>query len=240
MSDLEFQRALSPDQMREALSLLDNALRAQPEQLQVEELRQTEVVDPEAEQASTATATPTGLPAGEDAQRKKHLSPVVVFYALGIAAAAALTLLSWSERTLAPPAQPGNAGGQLANPQPAQQVKTASSLSDQNSHGSEQRNSMPELATSSPVDQGSRSAVQTATVTPVATNQGWWGEPASRKPKGVLRHTSAVRVAPAKSRFSRRHWRLLAEINGAECFHAACLPLQKRRAFYEPPRTTTQ
>jgi hypothetical protein len=264
MSDLEFQRALGPDQMREALSLLDSTAGLKIQNLQVGDLSPTEEVDPGVDQASTTRATQDQPPAVEDPQQHtKHRNLVVVaLCGLGIAAAATLTLLSWSDRVLTPPPLPGIAHEQLPNQPAAQLVKSASPAlpvanppPDQSPGGSERWPSKPAVADSSPVGHANRdddqaavkdaansaSAIpQTATVTAIATRQAWWDERASRKPKEVWSHTSAVRVAAAKKRYWRRHWQPLAEINGGECFLAACPPWQKHRAFYEPPRTVTQ
>ena len=260
MSDLEFQRALSPDQIREALSLLDGAARTKPRNLQVGDLNPAEEVDSGVDQAGTTTAASIRLPAAEDArQRRMHPNLVLAFYGLAIVAAAALTLLSWSEGALTPPSLP------LPNPQPAQLVKSTSPAlpvvnpaSDRSSDGSEGWRSKPEPASTTPVNQANEgddqaavkgasnraSAIphptQTATVTAFATSPAWWDERASRKPKEVWWRPSAVRVAAAKKRFWRRHWQSLAEINRGECFHAACSRWQRQRAFYEPPRNVTQ
>ncbi len=265
MSDLEFQRALSSDQMREALSLLDGAARVKLRTARVEDLNPADEVDSGADQASTTTVTTNCFPAAEDAQqRRKQLNVVPAFYGLGIAAAAALTLLSWSERALTPPAPLGVAGEQLPDPQPAQLVKSASPelpvanpRSDRSSHGSEQLRPKPEVAAATPVDQANSgddqaaakgatnraSSIshtgQTATVTAFAASSHWWDERASRKPQEGWWRMSAVRGAAARKRFWRRHWQPLAEMNG-QCFNAACPPWQKQRAFYEPPRTVTQ
>jgi hypothetical protein len=236
MSDLEFQRALSPDQMREALSLLDGAARAKLRNVQVGDLNPAEEVGPGADHASTTTAAPNRLLAAEDAhQRRKHPNLVLVFCGLGITAAAALTLLSWSERAFTPSGLPGIAGEQLPNPQPAQLVNSASPAlpvvnptSDRNPHGSEERSSKPEVASATTVHQE------------IATSPAWWDERASLKPKEVWWRTSAVRAAAGKKRFWRHRWQAFAEINGGGCFHAACPFWQKRRAFYEPPRNVTQ
>ena len=266
MSDLEFQRALSPDQMREALSLLDGTARAKRRNVQVGDSNPVEDVGSGVDQAGATIASPNRLPAAEDAQqRNKRLSPVLAFYGLGIAAAAALTVLSWSERTLKPPGLPAIAGEQLPNPQPAQLVKGAppalpvvDPTSDRDSHGSERRQSKPGVASAPLVDQGNggddQAAIRgpsnrasaaphpahAATVGAMATNQVWWDERASRKPKGVWWRTSAVRVAAAKRRFWRRHWQPLTEITGGECFHPACATGYRRRVFYDPPRYVTQ
>jgi hypothetical protein len=265
MSDLEFQRALSPDQMREALSLLDGTARAKRRNVQVGDSNPVEDVGSGVDQAGTTIASPNRLPAAEDAQqRNRRLSPVLAFYGLGIAAAAALTVLSWSERTLKPPGLPAIAGEQLPNPQPAQLVKGAppalpvvDPTSDRDSHGSERRQSKPGVASAPPVDQGNggddQAAIRgpsnrasaaphpahAATVGAMATNQVWWDERASRKPKGVWWRTSAVRVAAAKRRFWRRHWQPLTEITGGECFHPACATGYRQRVFYDPPRYVT-
>ena len=248
MSDLEFQRALSPDQMREALSLLDGAACAKLRNAQVGESSPADEVSCGADQASTTSATPNMLPAAEDAhQRRKHLNPVLAFYGLGIATAVALTLLSWSERALTPPGLPGIVGEQLPNPPPAQLVKSASPAlaanapPDQSSGGAERRPSKPEVAGSSHArhtdrddDQAAiKDAANSTNAIPYA-----WDERASRKPKEAWRHTRAVRVAEAKKRFWRRHWQARAEISRA-CFFFVCLPWQTQRIVYQPPRNVT-
>jgi len=250
MSDLEFQRALSPDQMREALSLLDGTARAKLRNVQVGELSPAKEVGSEADQASTTTAPPNRLPAAEDAhQRRKHLNLVLAFYGLGIAAAAALTLLSWSERAPTPPAPPRIAGEQLRNPQPAQLVKSASPAlaanapPDQSSGGAEPRPLKPEVARSSHVGHGNRDDDQAAVKDAANSTNAIpyaWDERASRKPEEAWRHTRAVRVAEAKKRFWRRHWQARAEINRGECFFFVCLPWQTQRIVYQPPRNVTQ
>ena len=104
MSDLEFQRELSPDQLREALSLLDRAAGVTPQNLQVADLSSAEGGDPGADQASTTMATQERPSAVEYLPHAKPLNLVVVaFCGLGLAAAAMLTLLSPSERVLTPP-----------------------------------------------------------------------------------------------------------------------------------------
>ncbi len=250
MSDLEFQRALTSDQIREALSLLDGTARAKLRNVQVGELSPAEEAGSGADQASTTAATPNRLPAAEDAhQRRHHLNPALAFYGLGIAAAAALTLLSWSERALTPPGLPGIAGEQLPNPQPAQLVKpafpalAANAPPDQSSGGAERRPFKPQVAGSSHVGHANRDddqavvkdAANSANAIPYA-----WDERASRKPKLAWWHARAVRVAEAKKRFWRRHWQARAEINRGECFFFGCLPWQTQRIVYRPPRNVTQ
>jgi hypothetical protein len=244
MSDLEFQRELSPDQLREALSLLDRAAGMKPHNLQVGDSSSVEDGDPGADEACATMATQDRLPAVEDLQqRTKHLNLVVVtFCGLGIAAAATLTLLSRNDPTLTPPSPPAISHEQLPNQSPGQLVKSASSAlpvasspPDQGLGGSEQRPPTPEVTGS--VGHVNRSddhpaakeepntviaipyAAQTATVTSIATRQDWSGERASRKPKGASWHARTGRVAVAKQRFSRRHWQARAEL---KCFLFVC------------------
>src|ERR1700739_4976362 len=98
MNDLEFQRELSPEQMREALSLLDSTAGAQNQTVQIEDLRPAEEVNPEPDQSSTTMPTQDRPSAVEDPQqRRKHLNLAVPFFGIGIAAAGALALWSWWE-----------------------------------------------------------------------------------------------------------------------------------------------
>jgi hypothetical protein len=267
MNELEFQRPLSPDQIREALSLLDSTGNAKLDPLDPDPRpasSQAAEIDPGADQVSTANTAQSQLPVPEEPQRRKqYLNLLVAFYyGLGIAAAAALTLLSWSDRALAPPAISTVDGEPLANQQPAQLVKGAfptrplkDPTSDQGSNESERRQLNPATATASPVNQANRAddqaaakdAINRASVTPdaaekatTAANRAWWGERANRKPKEVWARASADRVATAKKRLRRSHWRSFAEMNGGACFRAACLTWQKQHAFYEPPRTVNQ
>src|SRR5215467_9605113 len=125
MSDLEFQRELSSDQLREALSLLVSAAGVKVQKLQPDDLSSAEEVDPRADQPRTTIAPQGPLPAQGSLQRTKHLN-LVVFCGLGVAAAATLTLLSWSERGLTPPPLSGISHEQIPNQPPAQLVRSAS------------------------------------------------------------------------------------------------------------------
>jgi hypothetical protein len=247
MSDLEFQRELNPDQLREALSLLDSTTGVKIQNLRVGDLSPAEEVDPGVDQASATRATQDQLAAVEDPQQyRKHRNLVVVaLCGLGITAAATLTLFSWSDRVLTPPPLPGIAQEQLPNQPPAQLVKSASPAlpvanppPDQSPGGSERWPSKPAVAGSSPVGHANRdddqaavkaansdSAIphtpQTALVIAIAARQAWWDERASRKPKGAWSHARAVRVTAARKRFWRRHWLARAEIR---CFLFVCVP----------------
>ena len=268
MNDLEFQRALSPDQLHEALSLLDSATGAEPRDLHVRNLGPANEVDPGADQASTTVAAQNRLPAAEDAQKhREHLNLAAAVCGLGLAATATLALLSWNEGMLLRPhhrALSGIPGEHAPNERPAQLVNSVfptlpvtNPTSGQSSHGSERGNSKPEFAGRNPVDPENRGddqsvkdvtsrtnaiphEAQTVAVAAIATRQAWLDESASGKPKGVSSHTSAVRITAAKKRFWRRHSQPLTEINGGQCFLGVCLPWQKRRVFYEPPRNQIQ
>ena len=113
LSDLEFQRELSPEQIREALSLLDGAVGAQSQIGQIEDLRPAEEINPEPDQSST-TPTQDQPPAAEDPrQRTKHLRSAAAIFGIGIVAAGALALLSWRESVPLSP-KPGIAQVQLS------------------------------------------------------------------------------------------------------------------------------
>ena len=93
LSDQEFQRELSPEQMREALSLLDTTAGAQNQTVQIEDLSPAEEVNPEPDQSSTTMLTQDRPPAAEDPQqRRKHLNLAVAIFGIGIAAVGALAL----------------------------------------------------------------------------------------------------------------------------------------------------
>jgi hypothetical protein len=216
MSDLEFQRELSPEEIREALSLLDSAARAKTRSLPLGDVSPTEEVDAGTDQAGATMAIHPRLAATGDPQHlRKHLNLAIAFYGLGIAAAAAVTLLSWSERALTPPV-PEIARQQLPN-QPVKPVNGASpsflvtnSRPDQSSGGSE-RAPKRELAGPSPGGQtgdhqaavgaaaSSASAIpyaaRPATVPAIATMQAWWDERTSRKRREGWWHGRAVRGA---------------------------------------------
>ena len=256
MSDLEFQRELSPEQIREALSLLDSKTGAQNHNLRVEDQSPPEEVDLEVDQSSTITASQDRPPAAEDTQpRKRYLTLAVAFYGLGIAAIGALVLLSWSEGTLIPAPMPGAAHEDQPAKSPPPALPVVNPPPDQSPVGSERRPSKPEVARLSPVGYPNHDdnqaaireaansantiphAAQTATVTPIAESQAWQDERASRKSKEALWHARAVRVAAAKKRFWRRHWQARTEI---KCFFFVCFSWQTQRAFYEPPGNVTQ
>jgi len=263
MSDLEFQRELSPNQLREALLLLDSTVGEKVQKLEVGDLSPAEGVDPGADQPSTTIAAQDRLPMEGPQQRTKHRN-LAVFWGLGIAAAAILTLLSWSERAPTPPPLPGIAHEQHPNQPPAQLAKTASPAPtiadhpvDQSRDGSG-RLASKEVAGSSPVGHAGRDndhaaenyaansasgipyEAQTATVATAAVRQAWWDERARRKPKKLSRHAWTVRVAAERKQSWRHHWQARAEFDRGECFFFLCLPWQTRPVSYEPPRSQNQ
>jgi hypothetical protein len=245
--------------------LLDKAACAESRTLRVGDPNRAEEVDPCTDRASAAMAIHARLGAmGDPQQLRKHLSLAVGFYGLGIAAAAAMALLSWSERTLTPP-PPGIASQQLPNQPAANQVNSAfhsfpviNSTLDLSSGGSDQPPKQA-VAGPSPVGQANRGDHQAAagdaansasairylsrraTVPAIATMRAWWDERTSRKTKEGWWHGRAVRVAAAKSRIWRGHWHPRAEVHSSECFALACLFWRNQHAVnYEPPRNVTQ
>ena len=262
MSDLEFQRELSPGQIREALSLLDSRAGAQNQNVRIEDLNPAEELHPKPEPSSAAIAKQDCTPAAEDSKRrKKQLNFAVAWYGVAIAVAGVLALLSWGERALAPP--PLIAHAQLPNRAAAPPAKNASPalpvgnpLPDES--GSERQPSSPEVAGSSPIgasrddeqaavsdaansENAVPSSARSTTIPAIGTSQARWDERASRKPDQALRHPRVVRVAATKKGSWRRHWPLRAEINGGErCFFFGCLPWRPQPVSYEPPRNTTQ
>jgi hypothetical protein len=265
MSDLEFQRELSPEQIREALSLLDSTAGAQDQNLRIGDLSPAEEVNLEPDHSSTTIATQDRPPAAEDPQqRKKHLNVAVAYFGFGIAAVGVLALLSWSESVLPPPMlgitleQPSK---QLAAP-PAKGASPALPIAkpppDQSPRGSERQPLTPELAGLSPMRYANRDddqiavrdaansnsagppVARSATNQATATSQAWWDERVSRKPEHTWWLARAVQVAEAKKRFWRRYWLARAEINGGEWCFFACRTWRAQRVFYEPPRNVTQ
>ena len=263
MSDLEFQRELSPEQIREALSLLDSTAGAQDQNLRIGDSRPAKEVNPEPDQSSTTMAAQDRAPAAEDPQpRKKHLNLAVALYGIGIAAVGALALLSWPE-SVPPPPMLGIAQEQLPKPSSAPAAKSDSPAlpvaeppPDQSPGGAERQPSTPELT-------GLSGAVRDAAnsdsaIPPVAradtdqatsTSQVRWHERVSRRPEHTWWHARAVRVAAAKKRFWRVHWRARAEdewciiacrrADGEWCFFG-CRTWRAQPVFYEPRRNVTR
>ena len=263
MSDLEFQRELSPEQIREALSLLDRTAAAQDQDLRIGDSRPAEGVNPEPDQSSTTMAAPDRPSASEDPQpRKKHLNLAVALYGIGIAAVGALALWSWPA-SAPPPPMLGIAHEQLPKPSSAPAAKSDSPAlpvakppPDQSPGGSERQPSMSEL-------QGLSGAVRDAAnsdsaIPPVAradtdqvtgAGQARWNDQVSRRPEHTWRHARAVRVAAAQKRFWRVHWQARADdewcivacrrANGEWCFFG-CRTWRAQPVFYEPRRNVTR
>ena len=265
MSDLEFQRELSPEQIREALSLLDRA-GAQNQSLRVGDLNPDAELDHDPNQPSSTMAAQDHTPAAEDLQqrRKQGNLAVALFYGVGIATTGALAVLSWSESAPRLPPLLEIPHEQLANQQPAPPAKSVSPalpvvnpLPDQSRGGFERQPFPPEVAGSGPIGYVNRdndqaalqdsseignaipSAARSATIPAIGTRQAQSEERASQKLEEDWWHARAVRVAPAKKRSWRRHWQARLEIGGKWCFFG-CLPWRAQRVFYEPPRSVTQ
>ena len=242
MSDLEFQRELSPEQMREALSLLHSTAETQNQTVQIEDLRPAEEVNPEPDQSSTTMPTQDRPPAAEDPQqRRKHLNSAVAFFGIGIAAAGALALWSWWESVPLPPT-PGIAQQQFSKQSAEPATKSDSPAlpvpeppPDQSPGGLERQPLTPELVGLSGAvrdavnsDIAIPAMVPSATDHATSTSRARWNERLSRRPEHTLWHTRAVRAAAAKKRSWRVHWQVRAEdewcivacrrANGEWCF----------------------
>ena len=262
MSDLEFQRELSPEQIREALSLLDSTAGAQNQNLRIGDLSPAEEVNLELDQSSTTTAAQDRPPATEDPQqRKKHLNVAVAFFGIGIAAASALALLSWRESVPPPPMlgiaheQPPKQSAAPAANSDSPALSVANLPPDESPGGSERQPSTPELAgVSGAVRDAANSDSAIPPVPRSATNQATgmsqrWNERVSQRSEHTRWHAGAVRVAAAKKRFWRLHWQARAEdewcivacrrADGEWCFFA-CRTWRAQPVFYEPPRSVIQ
>jgi len=239
---LEFQRELSPEQMREALSLLGSTAGTQNHTLQIEDLHPAEEVIPEPDQSSTTMPMQDRPPAAEDPQqRRKHLNLAVAFFGIGIAAAGALPLWSWRESVPLPPT-PRIAQEEFSKQSAAPAAKSDSPAlpvaeppPDQSPGGSERQPPTPELAgLNGAVRDAVNSDSAISPVVPSATDHATsmsrarWNERVSRKPEHTSWHARALRVAAAKKAIWRLHWEARAEdewcivacrrANGEWCF----------------------
>jgi hypothetical protein len=257
MSELEFQRELSPEQIREALSLLDSAAGAQTQNLRVGDLSPAEEVNLEPDQSSTTMATQDRPPAAEDPQqRKKHLNVAVAFFCIGVAAAGALALLSWRESVPSPPMlgiayeQPPNQPAAPAAKSDSPALPIANPPPDQSPDGSERQPSTPELAGVSGAvrdaansDSANPPVARSATNQATGTSQARWNERVSRRSEHTQWHARVVRVAEAKKRL---HWQARADdewcivacrrADGEWCFFA-CRTWRAQPVSDEPPRS---
>lgn len=249
MSDLEFQRELSPEQMREALSLLAGTAGAQAQNSQIADLNPAEEVGPEADQSGTTIAAqdrPT--PPEHPRPPKKPVNSAIAYYGLGIAAAGALALLSWWQSALTPPPlakvahqelpnRPAVTPGIIASPAPPIATATpeaADSGATGHAGGDDDHGAVRDRAYSEgPMPY----AAGPDTVSAMTAREAQWDEKASRKPGPARWHTRAVRFATAKKRSYRQ---ARAEISRNTCFFL-CLSWPAHRTFsYEPPRSMTQ
>jgi len=232
LSDLEFQRQLSPEQMREALSLLDSTTRTQNQTVQIEDLRPAEEVNPEPDQSSPTMPMQDRPPAAEDPQQHtKHLNLAVASFGIGIAAAGALALWSWWESVPLPPT-PRIAQEEFSKQSAAPAAKSDSPAlpvaeppPDQSSGGSERQPPTPELAGLNGAMAGLNGAMRDAVnsdsaIPPVvpsatdhatSTSRARWNERVTRRPEHTSRHARAIRVAAAEKPNWRLHWQARAE-----------------------------
>jgi hypothetical protein len=259
LSDLEFQRELSPEQIREALSLLDSTAGTQNQTVQIEDLRPAEEVNPEPDQSSTTMPTQDRPPAAEDPQQpRKHLNLAAAFFGIGIAAAGALALWSWRESVPLPPT-PGIAQEQFSKQSAAPATNSDSPAllvaeppPDQSPGGSERQPPTPELAGLSGAvsdavnsDSAIPPVVPSATDHATSTSRAPRNERVSRRPEHTSWHARAVRVAAAKKPIWRLQWQARAEdewcivacrrANGEWCFFG-CRTWRAHPVFYNVAR----
>jgi hypothetical protein len=203
--------------------------------LRIGDLSPAAEVNVEPYQSSTTVAPQDRPPASEHPQqRKEHLNSAVAFFGIGIAAAGALALLSWSERCFhqcygSLTSSPRNSGRRRrpksASP-PA--LPVAKPPPDQSPGGSEQQPSTSELAGSvnrhddqaAVRDAANRDSAippvaRSATNPAISTSQARSDERVSRKREYAWWHALAARVAAAKKRFWRRHWQARGKLMAA-------------------------
>jgi len=235
LSDLEFQRELSSEQMREALSLLDSTAGTQNQTVQIEDLHPAEEVDPEPDQSSTTMPTQDRPPAAEDPQQhRQHLNLAVAFFGIGIAAAGALALWSWQESVPLPPT-PRIAQEQFSKQSAAPAAKSDSPAlpvaeppPDQSPGGSERQSPTPELAG---LNGAERDAVNSDSaippVVPSATDHataraGLGGTNGSAEDQSTPRGTRGRFESPQRrNQFGDFTGRLARKTNGASSHVAA-------------------
>jgi hypothetical protein len=264
MSELEFQRELSPEQIREALSLLDSAAEAQNQHLPIGDSHPAEDINPEPDPCNATMATQDRLPLAEDPQQhKKHLKLAVALFGIAMAAAGAAALLSSPDSVHSPPPmlviaheQPPELSSAPAAKSDSTPLPVAGPSPDQSPGGSERQPSAPELpglsgAVGNRADSGSAIAlVARADANQAAgTSQVRWSERVSQRPEHTWWHARMVRAAAAKKRFWRLYWQASAydewcfvacrRPSGAWCFFA-CRGWRTQPVFYEPPRRVPQ
>ncbi len=246
MGGLEFQRELGPDRLAEGLSLLDG--------LAGVNAQSSGFAEEPASAAAQAGASAVGqgrLPAAQDPQeRTRRLNRAALrFWGLGIAAAAALALLSGGELMPTAPSRPSIAQEQLsirplgpvassasaALPAAEQPSKPTLAGSDPESHvNRDDVRSAAADATDGP--RATADAADTATAASIVNSQAWRDERTSPKPKEAWRQARTVRDAAAKKPSWRRDWQARAKLNYGRCSFFLCFPWQAQRVVYEPPR----
>jgi hypothetical protein len=260
MSDLEFQRELSREQIREALSLLDSTPGAQNQNLRIRDSRLAEEVNLEPERFSATMETQDPPPAEDPQQRQRHPNLVIAFFGIAIAAAIALAHLSWRE-SVPPPSMLETAHEQPPKQSSAPAAKAdfpappvANLPPDQLPGGSERQPLTPELASLSSVvgdpaksDNAVPPVALSTTNQATGTSQARWNQRVSRRPEHT--HARAVGVTAAKKRIWRLHWQARADdelciiacrrADGQWCFFG-CRTWRAQPVFYERPRNVTQ
>ncbi|HEY1261671.1 MAG TPA: hypothetical protein VGF34_20670 [Stellaceae bacterium] len=246
MSELEFQHELSPDQLSEALSLLENAAGAKPR-----ESNSGGEAHSNPDRANADAAEPDRLSAAQDAKRrlKQFNRAALRFCGLGIAAAAALMLLSWIEGVpVAPPGQRvvyAQLPNELWTP-PAKEAADTRPAADSPSikapRGSEPQPAAPTVAGPDPEeashDHSPNSVKDAANIPDAASDVAETATPAMAD-NGKSRRNAWKGQRPKDARRRLRLARI-AKVNRSECLLFACLVWQPQHAFYDPPRNLTQ
>ena len=197
-------------------------------------------VNVEPYQSSTTVAPQDRPPASEHPQqRKEHLNSAVAFFGIGIAAAGALALLSWSESVLPPMLR-------IAHEQPPKQWAAPSAEKRFSSCAADRQASTrpePRWSRATALHVGARTfqsygyvnrhddqaavrdaanrdsaippVARSATNPAISTSQARSDERVSRKREYAWWHALAARVAAAKKRFWRRHWQARGKLMAA-------------------------
>jgi hypothetical protein len=227
MSDLEYRQELSPDQLAEAVALLERAAGAKTQN----------------SGSGGETGTAAGPPAGVRnlQQRTRHMyRSALCFCALGIGAAAGLAILAWSEPAPPPSSRPDAGPAELSKPAAPAPLAAGSAASLPVTSPTPGRtpaaSERPEPPTT-PARLSDRDAGWPVPAT--AQGQPTPAPRASHKPE-ARRHARATRAAVARRQLSARYRPAHRDIDNGVCSFFMCIPWQLQPVVYEPPRNSTR
>ena len=237
MSDLEYRHELSPDQLVEALSLLDGAAGTK-----TQNSRSGGEAGAATGPADAQTAEPDRPAAVRNLQQRtrRMYRAALCFCSLGIGSAAALAILSWGEP--APPLSPGPnaAAAELSKPAPPAPLAASSAAAfpavgaaPGRTPDASERSEPP----ATPARLTDREAGQRAPAT--AQGQPTPAPRASHKPE-ARRHARAIRAAAANRQLSARYRPAHRDIDNSVCSFFMCIPWRLQPVSYEPPRNSTR